>query len=171
MQTVRRLTAQGVYVLLQGRALWPGVRTFSPHDLRRSYVSQLLDAGPDLSLPRQLAGHAQLQTTAWYERQEASTLARPRGGSGRRFDGLLQEEIPAKVGMNQSGRGPVKTARGFEPLKGSGPGEVQAPHPLTTWIRRRTPLLGPGRRSRTGISLIRARCPAVRRVPGSWRPR
>lgn len=71
----RHVTPQAIYMMLARRARWAGVRAFSPHDLRRSYVSQLLDAGVDLSLVRGLAGHAQVQTTMRYDRRDQVSLA------------------------------------------------------------------------------------------------
>ena len=76
----RRMNSQTVYHALNAMALKAGVEPFSPHDLRRSYISDLLKAGADLALVSKLAGHALVQTTARYDRRgedakaKASTL-------------------------------------------------------------------------------------------------
>lgn len=46
-----------------------GLRDFSPHDLRRTCISRMLDAGVDMTTVAAIVGHATVQTTAKYERR------------------------------------------------------------------------------------------------------
>ena len=65
----RRMTSQAVYNVMKQRAKKASVKPFSPHDLRRSFVSELLDRGADIVTVQKLAGHANVQTTARYDRR------------------------------------------------------------------------------------------------------
>lgn len=65
----RRLTDQAVLVIVRKRASAAGVGQFSPHDLRRTFISDLLDQGADIVSVGHLAGHADVSTTARYDRR------------------------------------------------------------------------------------------------------
>ncbi|MEM7131297.1 MAG: tyrosine-type recombinase/integrase [Chloroflexota bacterium] len=64
-----RLVEQSIYDILTARAEQVGISDFSPHDMRRTYAGDLLDAGVDLSTVQKLMGHSSANTTAGYDRR------------------------------------------------------------------------------------------------------
>lgn len=63
------LTAQAIYAMLQVRAKQAGIEKISPHDFRRTGISDLLAANNDLSIVSKIVGHSNPQTTSRYDRR------------------------------------------------------------------------------------------------------
>jgi integrase len=74
--TLRRLTSQAVLFILQKRGEEAGVAAFSTHDFRRTFISDLLDAGVDLVTVQRLAGHSDPSTSSRYDRRPEAVKRR-----------------------------------------------------------------------------------------------
>jgi site-specific recombinase XerD len=67
----RRLSDQAIYNALVKRARQAGVRSFSPHDLRRTLLSELLATGVvDLFTVQSIAGHSSSASTRIYDHRD-----------------------------------------------------------------------------------------------------
>jgi site-specific recombinase XerD len=73
---IRRLTSQSVLFILQKRGEEAGVADFSTHDFRRTFISDLLDAGVDLVTVQRLAGHSDPSTSSRYDRRPEAVKRR-----------------------------------------------------------------------------------------------
>ena len=68
-----RLTDQAIWVILEKRFQQAKVKPFTPHDLRRTFAGEMLDAGVDLVTVQHLMGHASPVTTSRYDRRDEKT--------------------------------------------------------------------------------------------------
>jgi integrase len=64
-----RLHPQTISDMIARRAKQTGLTKLTPHDLRRTTISDLLDAGVDLATVQKLVGHSNANTTARYDRR------------------------------------------------------------------------------------------------------
>lgn len=63
------MTAQAVYNAIVARCDAAKIPDVTPHDFRRTFVGELLDAGVDLATAASLAGHSNPSTTQGYDRR------------------------------------------------------------------------------------------------------
>lgn len=61
------LTTTGLTGILAELQQTSGVAHFTPHDLRRTFITRLLEQGVDINTVRQLAGHSDISTTSRYD--------------------------------------------------------------------------------------------------------
>ncbi len=74
-QIIARLSDQTIYHVIDKRALEAGlVKKTTPHDMRRTFVSDLLDVGVDLATVSKMAGHEDTNTTKRYDRRSSRVM-------------------------------------------------------------------------------------------------
>lgn len=71
----KALSTDAITDIIEATRKRAGVALFTPHDLRRSFGTHLLDRGIDIALVKDLMGHADIQTTSIYDK---------RGGDAKR---------------------------------------------------------------------------------------
>jgi site-specific recombinase XerD len=72
---VARLSDQTIYYVIDKRATQAGlIKKTTPHDMRRTFVSDLLDVGVDLSTVSKMAGHEDTNTTKRYDRRSSRVM-------------------------------------------------------------------------------------------------
>jgi integrase len=65
----RRMSAQAIYNMINRRIEQAGIKDFSPHDLRRTFISNMLEARADIATVAKIVGHSSVETTARYDRR------------------------------------------------------------------------------------------------------
>ncbi len=73
------MSDQAIYGVLVKRATLRRIPRLSPHDLRRTFASELIDASGDLSALQQLCGHSNVATTTRYDRRPEQSKRRVAG--------------------------------------------------------------------------------------------
>ena len=67
--SMQRMTPQAIYFILTSAAEKLGLEKLSPHDMRRTFATALLESGEDLLTVRDAMGHSSVVTTQRYDKR------------------------------------------------------------------------------------------------------
>lgn len=70
------ITGSAVYRILMRRAEVAGVASFTPHDLRRTFATNMFNAGADVNIVCKAMGHASIATTQRYDKRTDAEVVR-----------------------------------------------------------------------------------------------
>lgn len=70
------LTTTGLTGILADLQQTSGIARFTPHDMRRTFITRLLEQGVDINTVRQLAGHSDISTTTRYDYRDDDMKAK-----------------------------------------------------------------------------------------------
>lgn len=76
------LSSQAVYYILEQKQLKLGMERFSPHDLRRTLATRLLDVGENIVTVRDTLGHSSISTTQEYIMKDENNMKKAVRNSG-----------------------------------------------------------------------------------------
>jgi integrase len=71
-----RLSPAAAWRICRERGLQAQIQAPAPHDLRRTWIGDLLDLGVDLATVQKMAGHASASTTGRYDRRDRGVQRR-----------------------------------------------------------------------------------------------
>ena len=74
IQQKTELSTSSVYSLIRKTLALIGVNGVSPHDLRRTFITRLLEQNVDLNTVRQMAGHEDISTTIMYDKRNDKVM-------------------------------------------------------------------------------------------------
>ena len=66
----RGMNSSTIYRLVQSTFAQIGIPGVTPHDLRRTFITRLLEQKVDINTVRQMAGHAEISTTTIYDKRD-----------------------------------------------------------------------------------------------------
>lgn len=69
------LSESAIYQMLKNRGTQATVADFTPHDLRRTFATRLLDNGADINTVRLAMGHESIVTTQRYDKRDEHRVA------------------------------------------------------------------------------------------------
>ena len=70
------LTTTGLTGILKQLQQTSDIARFTPHDMRRTFITRLLEQGVDINTVRQLAGHSDITTTTRYDYRDDDMKAK-----------------------------------------------------------------------------------------------